>query len=258
MKSTSKIISKLAVIAALIFTTACNRENINTNYTFSFYPRVAEYVYTTPAHIITNTYQDKIHYEYKELEKDKPVKITDFLLAVSTYNFDLELVRRGELSFMDSKFKIDERDEQLENMLETNYIQAGRKKIVALSTESPIQIEYRITGVKKLTVKALDTPLFGKPTNSYLNDFLRIVKYQPDFIASYTTRNLLYGFSDSNKPGDIEEWLSLMPLANETMYLGFSEPVQENLPLSTRFVVEMETDDGVLLSDTTDMITLTK
>ena len=114
-----------------------------------------------------------------------------------------------------------------------------------------ILMEYRTDAVRNLTISSLDATLFGCPAGTPLNDYFEIDMYQPDFIASSLTQGLVFDrFED--KPKTIREWLYYSPLASPGIFLRFSSTPPE-LPVSTRFVVTMETNKKVL-RDTSEVI----
>ena len=79
----------------------------------------------------------------------------------------------------------------------------------------------------------------------------QLSELQPDFIASSLTQGLVFDrFED--KPKTIREWLYYSPLASPGIFLRFSSTPSE-LPVSTRFVVTMETNKKVL-RDTSEVI----
>jgi hypothetical protein len=117
-------------------------------------------------------------------------------------------------------------------------------------------IEYRTTAVRNLTITA-DVPLFGKPAGESLNDFFDITGYEPPMIASSVTNALLYAYSSSTYPETLSEWLNLSPLAQAAMYLTPNREMEE-LPVTLRFEVKMETTEGTILSATTQAITITE
>ena len=259
MKTKTKIIFSLILTFILAIASSCNKDSPSSNYTFSFYPRVCESTYAQLNYrSIRTTHNDRIIYEYGIMGTDEStISIENFSLCILTHKYNLDSLWNGSTShYIKALEDTNEPDYALEEQIKTNYIQAGRKKIVAL-VDYPMVFEYRLTGVKDFNIKAIDAQLFDEIVGNSLNKYLKIERYHPDFIASSINRNLLYGFADTDKPESIEEWLSLHPLANESMYFAFNME-SNKLPLSTRFVVEMETEDGVLLSDTTNMITLIK
>jgi hypothetical protein len=79
--------------------------------------------------------------------------------------------------------------------------------------------------------------------------------YFPDYLVDARTDLLLYEFGDAEKPGTIENWLVLNPLAQPSLHLQFTGDITP-LPLDTRFVVTLETTEGLLLADTTNLIHL--
>ena len=258
MKTKNKAIFILILISVLVITSSCDRYS-PPSYSFAFYPRVCNYIYLTPARVVTTTFEEYTYDEYWSAESDESIIMKDFLFETLALKHNLDSLRSGNVDYyMKTLNDTDEPDTALEEQIKANYAKSRNKtKSIKGDGDYLIQIEYRITGVKDFNIKAIDAPLFNEAVGSSLNKYLKIVKYEPNFIASSISRNLLYGFADTDKPESIEEWLSLHPLANQGMYIAFNAE-SDKLPLSTRFVVEMETEDGVLLSDTTNMITLTK
>ena len=265
MKTKNKIVFKLTIILVLVFANSCYWESPS-SYWFIFYPRECNYVYIEPARVITKIVDGHTYYEYRDMESDESISMKDFSLQFLTLKHNLDSLRYGSMDYyMNTLVDINEHDSALEEQIKTSYNQANKRTGSFRSAGNsdicaeppPVTIEYRLNGIKKINTKAIDAQLFDETVGSSLNKYLKILQYEPDFIASSISRNLLYGFTDAGKPESIEEWLSLQPLANESMYFAFNME-SDKLPLSTRFVVEMETEDGRLLSDTTNVITLTK
>jgi hypothetical protein len=103
----------------------------------------------------------------------------------------------------------------------------------------------------------VNTPLFGKPAGASLNDFFTIVYYEPPVIVSAPTERLVYGYSSKEYPTSIDEWLSLSPFGQATMFFVPNKKM-EGLPLDVQFVVQMETADGLVMADTTRVLTITE
>lgn len=121
--------------------------------------------------------------------------------------------------------------------------------------QGALRMEYRTDAVRNLTISSLDATLFGHPAGTPLNDYFEIDVYQPDFIASSLTQGLVFDRFEK-KPKTIREWLYYSPLASPGIFLRFSS-VPPELPVSTRFVVTMETDKKVL-RDTSQIIHLVR
>lgn len=249
---------------------SCKDNNGNDeSYFLEFYPRKANHIWTTPGKIITTEYKGYIYYDYKTIYSDEQLKIKDFFLSVVTADkrTDSLLKTINQLFefitfYSDSKF-ISLGNSTLEKEIEMNYKKHSNSiKVKSIGNQntnintSKIDIEYRIDGVVNFNISSLDAPLFGKPIGTSLNQYFEIFKYDPDFIASYESKRLLYGYTDKVKPTAIDEWLSLSPMAQPTMFLRLNT-IPENLPVTLRFKVDMETTDGITISDTTKVITLT-
>lgn len=260
----------ILLLLTLLLLASCTDNNGNEeNYFLEFRPRKANHVWATPCKIITTEYKGDLYYDYKTINSDDKLKINDFFLSVitadkrtdsliKTVNPNFEFIT----FFSDSEF-ISQGIENLEKEIELNYkryLNSMKAKSIgnqnAYDYTSKIDIEYRIDGVVNFNISSLDAPLFGKPIGTSLNQYFEIFKYDPDFIASYESKRLLYGYTDKVKPTAIDEWLSLSPMAQPTMFLRLNT-TPENLPVTLRFKVDMETTDGITISDTTKVITLT-
>jgi len=117
--------------------------------------------------------------------------------------------------------------------------------------------EYRTTQIKALNISSLNTPLFGKPSGESLNDCFDIVKFDPPVIVSAPTQRLVYGYTSKEYPKSIDEWLSIFPFGQAAMLLLPNKKIA-GLPLDVQLVVQMETDEGLILSDTTGVFTITQ
>lgn len=257
------------MLIALLFVSCKDESGNEENYFFEFYPRKANHVWATPCKIITTEYKGDLYFDYKTINSDEQLKIKDFFLSVVTADKRTDsLIKKVNPLFefitfySDSKF-ISLGDATLEKEIEMNFKKRSNSvQIKSIGDQSSneytskIDIEYRIDGVVNFKISSLDAPLFGKPIGTSLNQYFEIFKYDPDFISSYENKRLLYGYTDKLKPTSIDEWLSLKPLAQPTMFLRLNA-MPENLPVTVRFKVDMETTDGIIISDTTKVITLT-
>jgi len=227
-----------------------------------FYPRESNYVFVNNFERITWDYDDKIIYEYNQAGDVDVFTIDNYVLQVSTSNLNLDSVLLLEDGYAIIYNSIDDPLPKLENELESSYNRSVLKSGMVSQSDNkaettPVEIEYRLTGIKGFQISSLDTELFNIAAGSSLNDFFDIVKYMPDFIVSSVTESLIYGFGDDEKPTRIDEWLNLSPLAQSSMLLRLNSS-PENLPLSVRFVIALETEEGIILRDTTSLITLEK
>lgn len=261
---------KTLLLLTTILIVSCKDNNGNEeNYFLEFYPRKANHVWVTPCKEITTEYKGDLYYDYKTITNNEQLTIQDFFISVvtadkrtdsliKTVNPNFEFVT----FFSDNQFII-QGFSSLEKEIELSYKRRSSSMKTkscnnqdAASYDASINIEYRIDGVRNLTISSLDVPLFGKPTGTSLNQYFEIFKYDPDFIASYDSKRLVYGYTDKDKPTTIEEWLSLSPMAQPTMFLRLNA-TPENLPVTLRFKVDIETTDNKIISDTTKVVTLT-
>ena len=150
---------------------------------------------------------------------------------------------------------------EVEKLLIQDYDKTSNQQNTGLSKGTDamnfIDIEYRTSVVRNLTIFALSTSLFGKSSGESLNEFFDIKGYNPAIISTPNYR-LIYGLANHNSiEMPIGEWLSINPLAEESMYLAPNKPLT-GLPLDVQFVLEMETDEGLVLRDTTQVFTITE
>ena len=211
---------------------------------------------------ILNPNKEVIRYEYWTTG-DTVVKLEDFGLSISTYNDSIDSMQVVNGGYFNIFEGFDEPIPHLELQLERSYRGIGKNSSRGVSSSGyaydapPIMIEYRTTGVRSITVSAVDVSLFGIEAGQPLNQHLVIAQYDPDFIASYESESLLYGFTDIAKPATLDGWMALLPLAQPIMNLRFSHAPNE-LPVTTAFRVVLVTEDDVELTYTTVEITITQ
>ena len=240
--------NKQVFLLITVVLTACKDINGNDdNYFLEFNPRKCKHIEVFSKQSVGTLYNNVIYYDYHDMEVNSSVKNNDYILVLYT----------GTIELTDPI-------PSLENEIELSYKKRSgnmkSKSVINNETgecEALIEISYRVDGVRNLSISSLDAPLFGKPTGTSLNQYFDIFKYDPDFIASYESKALLYGYTDKDKPTAIDEWLSLNPMAQPSMFLRLNA-TPENLPVTLRFIVDMETTDGIVISDTTKAFTLTK
>ncbi len=252
----------LFTIILLLSLFSCKKENnSNGNYFIDFRPRECDFVFVVPGEKFHHTSPEGINYvDYQSYPTTGYDDVLNLFLALHTHNLNVDSIiysEGGTIPYFNLHINdgISSPLPDLESQIEINY----RKKSAsssdlksALDYTAMIPMEYRIDGVKNFNISAQDK-LFDQEPGTSLNDYFKIIRYDPDFIASSDTHNLLYGFSDKDKPENIDEWLNLSPLAPALMYVAFRE-VPADLPESIRFVVEMETDKGKVLRDTSQVI----
>ena len=111
--------------------------------------------------------------------------------------------------------------------------------------------EYRVTGVKNFRIEAM-SPLFGQAVGTSLNRYFSIFEFRPKQVISYRTKSLAWGYRSKNKIETIEKWISLQPMAPPAIIFRLNATPQE-VPARVKFVSILETTDGKVLRDTTEV-----
>ena len=233
------------------------------SYWFTCYPRSVDHMFLYSAIKKPVMLDDKIKgYEYQMYygKVNSKINIDSFALEIWTHNLNIDSMISVRDPNYDELIKnnISSPIPRLEGQLRNSYIKHSESLTTSgIDKATPIEIEYRTDGVSNLKIYALDATLFGNTIGNSLNSYFEIGKYAPWFLASYESKSLLYGFFDKNIPVSIEEWLYNKPLAQPEMFLIFKQK-PENLPVTTRFEVEMTLDNGKQLNDTSAYITIYK
>jgi len=269
----------LFIVIVVVSFTSCKKEESNKEgYSFVFLPRKVKMVFISPG--------TKIFYEgSKDLNNyatlfENSVPEDQFFISILTSNYDPrpDLAKDNPnydpkssmpigypYSFDNLDDPIPSVEQQIKLDFEKDVKQNSSGNGSANNSEHIIFLEYRTSQIKALTVSTLNTPLFGRQAGESLNDFFDIVLYDPAVIISAPTERLVCGFSilnHNNPPGkefptSIDEWLNFRPFGQASMYLSPNKKM-EGLPLNVQFVVQMETAEGLVLSDTTRTITITE
>ena len=265
----------LFIIIVVALLPSCKKnETYGESYSLVFLPRKVIKVFIAPGERIY-TYNDGIKKlnHYVTLFEDS-VTESQFFISILSSNYD---PRQGfdknypesnpqttimpifYPSFLDSlNDPIPSVEQQIKMDYEKSYQSSSNSGTASgKAYNNLIDVEYRTTQIKYLAISTLNTTLFGKYAGESLNDFFDIVQYDPPFIVSAPTERLVYGYSSMDYPTSIDEWLSLLPLGQATMYLVPNKKM-EGLPLDVQFVVQLETTEGLFMSDTTRMITITE
>lgn len=111
--------------------------------------------------------------------------------------------------------------------------------------------EYRVTGVKNFRIEAM-SPLFGQAVGTSLNRYFSIFEFRPKQVISYRTKSLAWGYRSKNKIETIEKWISLQPMAPPAIVFRLNATPPE-VPAHVKFVSILETTDGKVLRDTTEV-----
>jgi len=257
------------IAAVMIFSSCKDGSEINEGYFLSFRPRQVKNVFITFGEKQFRYYEGVKYFTYYGLEADR-VAEDQFFISILTSNYDIRMdYAEANPDYDPATFPINifylSHWKNLEDPLPSveQQIELDRKKwsrsdgVSEKDYMNMIEVEYRTTEIKSLNISALNAPLFGKPAGEPLNDFFTIIDFEPPVIVSAPTERLVYGYSSGNYPTSIDEWLSLSPFGQAAMWLEPNRKI-EGLPLQVQFVVQMETADGLLLSDTTRVITIQK
>ena len=176
----------------------------------------------------------------------------EFFLSIVTSNADMKSDDgrkpvRGDILWRVQP--VDEPCPSIEKSMREDFRQYSETKTSLLT------FEYRTTQITGLTISSPDYDLFGVPVGESLNDCFEIARYQPDYIISGSTKKIICGFTNPQRPTSIYGWLTFSPMAQPAMFLKLKS-VPENLPVTLTFEVEMTTADGTVLTDRTQPITL--
>jgi hypothetical protein len=227
-------------IILLVIVSCKDKVNNMEGYSLRFFPRKVSYIDIIPGELKISWYENRKFVEYFKLETTN----------VSKDNLFIWVTMSDSINDLDTSIP------NLEQQITFDY-EKSLSSTKALDYHNLVELEYRTTEIKSLTITTLNTPLFGKSPRESLNDFFDIIKYDPPVIVSAPTKTLVYGYSSTDYPVSIDEWLSLSPLAQAGMYLVPNRDI-EDLPLDVQFVIKMETADGLILHDTMQKITITQ
>lgn len=240
----------LLFLTTLVMLSCIDNNRDVVDYFLKFQPRKCNSIGVISKQSVGATYNNVVYFDYYNIEANTSLKNSDYILALYTSN------GRGEKD-LDSPIPALEKEIELSFKKRSNNMKVKSANMNDTGYYTTLhEINYRIDGIRYLNISSLDAPLFGKPTGTSLNQYFEIFKYDPDFIASYDGKRLVYGYTDKEKPTAIDEWLSLSPMAQPSMFLRLNA-TPENLPITLRFKVDMETTDGIIISDTTKVVTLT-
>lgn len=265
----------LFLFCALFFLSCEETEETGVGRVLEFHPRECNYVYgllgctlteeQVQAYNEANIYNDGYR---ADIQKDSVYSADRVLLLIYTTDRSRDSLFNAVLYSIFIVFSEDIENDftaphlpvlenQLTKSFERTIIPSDRTRAIDEPSflQGPLRMEYRTDAVRNLTISSLDATLFGHPAGTPLNDYFEIDAYQPDFIASSLTQGLVFDRFEK-KPKTIREWLYYSPLASPGIFLRFSS-VPPELPVSTRFVVTMETDKKVL-RDTSQIIHLVR
>jgi hypothetical protein len=247
---------RFIIPALMLVLISCSKQDTG-GISLTFYPRHCIYIYLVPGMKVQSSSQN-FYDQYRDVEQGATIKADSLVLAVLTSNFEISNVflrgYPGLLYPTINQFQ-DENNIVIENKIKLLYENSYTLSSGAGSTEVPV--EYRLDGIKSMKITTLITQLFGVPLGGSLNNYFTIKHYLPEFIISSDGQNLLYPDSGAEFPSAISEWIGVSPMAQPAMYLEFNA-IPDELPQTVRFVLEMETMSGTILTYTSFPVTLIK
>ena len=160
--------------------------------------------------------------------------------------------RYQDVAFLTSKVP---RLYRLEKKLQDDYLErwgnSRGSRSSGLDFVYVLQWEYRVTGVKNFRIEAM-SPLFGQAAGTSLNRYFSILEFRPKQVINYRTRGLVWGYHSKNKLESIDKWLSLQPMAPPAIIFRLNATPQE-VPARVKFITVLETTEGNVLRDTTEV-----
>ncbi len=252
---------KIGLLLLTIICASCSKDDQNQESTsLAFFPRHCNNIYIIPGAIAkTNSGS---YTKYRDSEQNGEINGDSLILSILTSSYDISnLYARGYPGLLyptSLDQHVDNHNQNIETQITLLYKKTWSSTIPTKSdANSVLFMEYRLDGIRSLKISTLNTKLFGIEPGGSLNEFFKIIYYNPQIIISSTTQNLLYPGSIADLPTSIDEWLAISPMAQPAMYLELKSAPPE-LPQTVQFTVEMETDTGTKLSYTSFPVTLTK
>lgn len=248
---------------ALSLCASCKKEEVqlrDTGLGFEYYPRQCN-------NIATLALENHQGYFWEQTPKvEQPIKAQDFLLCLFTTNGPLKAqIAEYPNLFPETYSKMGQRDtsnypiapgnKKLERLLGDDYYR-GVVKTRSTNQEGLDWFfikrwEYRVTGVKDFNIVAT-TPLFGQAAGTSLNPYFSIFEFHPKQIITHATQSLVWGYRSQNKVETIAQWLALKPMAPPVIVFRFNA-IPPEVPAHVKFVSILETTDGKVLRDTTEV-----
>jgi len=251
--------------------TSCNKDNNDDqqSYSFVFYPRQCKVLATGLVRLTPGEYDGTTYYDKEDLQNDETCEADYLCLLLSTSNIDTlpegadyntyPLFYEYQESLSIEEQQLDESNSSLEQQLEDDY--KNRVKSTTASNEVAVDFknwEYRTTGIKSFNFTCNKT-LFNQSPGTSLNDYIYLYEIERSQIISYETNSLVFGYSDHLNKMSVNEWLSLKPMAQPTIYFRFKsipEELSQGNINSLQFTFAIETTSDLSLEISTQYITL--
>lgn len=264
MKTRNTII----LLAIIMLSIACNRDNnyYEGGFSLHFIPKECTQMVTLPL----RTNQKYMMYKGKPYPihfidsiENGSVEAEKFILWLMTGADDLKRLIDRRPDVKDRAYEdtynmfmyfdqvapsIPDLELQLEEDVRNKYNSDRKRKSKGMDATALKPWPYRVTGVKDFKIVALSS-LFGRPAGTTLNNFFSIHSFEPKQIISSRTKNLLWGYHDKKNVENLEQWLSMEPMAPPVVMFKLNTIPQE-VPTDVEFVSILETTDGIVLRDT--------
>ena len=263
-----KAIKSIGVLLCATILFSCEKNTHVPNNILKFSPCKTTQIWAVPGCMCYVTVKDTSFYGFNELttinsEGNLEISSKEYLLAISTAELSDSIFHPSTVyipvyHIRDSSFTGGEHNSFIEEQLATSY---RRKEAESTASSGDainlVEIEYRTDGIRNLKISAT-CQLWGEAPGNVLNDYFFITKYVPEAIVSSKTDKLLFGFTEEkDMPKNINEWLELEPYTAPSIRVMFNEAPPE-LPCDVQFIVEMETDEGVILSTISMVVHITQ
>ena len=248
---------------SIFFSCQNDTPDIKGNYFLVFYPRHCECITTK---ILSHKERPQNWYAYhpqQELQAQDAdlwvVTGTDSLARIPAFKMSyspayyLDIMQKASFPLAERNRKLEQQldyDYRTETSYSTRSQQHTRASDMMVSTNL-ISWEYRVTGVKDFNIVAT-TPLFGQAAGTSLNPYFSIFEFHPKQIITHTTQSLVWGYRSQNKVETIAQWLALKPMAPPVIVFRFNA-IPPEVPAHVKFVSILETTDGKVLRDTTEV-----
>lgn len=259
------------LLLALIATSCFKEPTTAPDVHLIFYPRECKHILASSLQYKTEKIKDNDTWTFIDTIQDGQVEAKKFILSIMTGSDNLPLLpefikmmkatplqyHQGYNLMLNNTSVHVESDLAshiipLERQLRDDYINnLPRKRIDGKMATLLRDWNYRVTGIKNLSIKA-ETTLFGQPAGKELKQYFYIDRLDPKQIVSYKSKNLLWGYSDEEKITNIDQWLSMNPMASPEMRLCLKSTPPE-VPTDVTFIIEMETVEGRKMKATTQI-----
>ena len=258
------MIKTVIILIAVVLLFSCNGSDVITysDYSFNFYPRECNVIFADNA--CFQVFDEGTEWEYLTFDTiaNGEVNAANYFLLLTTSNtpafpegISLEnynpiTTPRYETWRNAENDLTDQPNPEIERQISESYNRVYKKESEWAGL--PIEMDYRLTEVKKITISS-STQLFEKPTGSSLNQFFKL--RHPAFIFTAPNRMVVGYESDVPEFLSIDKYLSYNPLIHPGLYFYLTN-IPTEAPIKTHFIVQLEMADGNILTKTTEVVNL--